>query len=97
MPRLRLPITVHLGPSCRRDLYTTDDILDFLEEWPPARRGPIREKVRRTCLAAYAGEATTEEVRKAFVAYARLMGVIEPSRDASTTNDGKRSRGTSPV
>ena len=38
--------------------------------------------MRRLCLAVYAGEATVEEARAAFVAFARLMNVLEPTFDA---------------
>ncbi len=78
---LHLPVTVCLGTSCTRNLYTIEDILEFLDEWPPARRGPIREQVRRTCLSVYAGEATREDARETFVTYARLMNVLEPTFD----------------
>ncbi len=82
MLRLPLPVTVAVGLSGSRDLTTIEDILEFLEEWPPARRGPIRESVRRLCLAVHAGEATPDEAREAFVAFARLMNVLEPTFDA---------------
>lgn len=78
---LHLPVTVCLGTHCMRDLTTIEDILEFLDEWPPARRGPIRDQVRRTCLAVYAGEASREDAREQFVAYARLMNVLEPTFD----------------
>lgn len=78
---LHLPVSVYLAPSCTRDLTTVEDILDFLDEWAPARRGPIREQVRRTCLAVYAGEATSHDARAEFVAFARLMNVLEPTFD----------------
>ncbi len=76
---LNLPVTVYLGTTCTRDLMTVEDILTFLDEWPPARRGPIRELVRRVCLAVYAGEATPEDARNAFVSFAKLMNVLEPT------------------
>jgi hypothetical protein len=79
--KLHLPVTVTVGLSGTRDLLTVDDLLDFLDEWPPARRGPIRANVRRLCLAAIAQEATVEEAREAFVAFARMMNVLEPTFD----------------
>lgn len=82
MHKLDLPVTVSVGLSGSRDLCTIDDILEFLEDWPPARRGPIREDVKRMCLAVFAGEATCHEARQAFVSYARLINVLEPTFDA---------------
>lgn len=79
--RLHLPVTVTVGTSGSRDLLTIGDLLDFLDEWPPARRGPIRENVRRLCLAALAQEVSVEEAREAFVAFARMMNVLEPTFD----------------
>lgn len=79
--RLHLPVTVTVGLSGSRDLLTIGDLLDFLDEWPPARRGPIRENVRRLCLAALAQEVSAEEAREAFVAFARMMNVLEPTFD----------------
>ncbi len=81
MATLRLPVTVFTCARGPRDLCTIEDLLEFLEEWPPARRGPIREHVRRLCLAVYAGEATVEEARATFVSFARLMNVLEPTFD----------------
>jgi hypothetical protein len=74
---LHLPVTICLGASCTRVLVTVEDILDFLDEWPPARRGPIRDQVRPVCLGVAGGEATREEARQAFVAYARMMNVMK--------------------
>ncbi|MEO3387405.1 DUF982 domain-containing protein [Mesorhizobium sp. CAU 1741] len=82
MYKLHLPVTVTVGLSGFRDLSTVEDLLMFLDEWPAARRGPIREEVRRLCLAVYAGEATVEDARAAFVAFARIMNVLEPTFDA---------------
>ncbi|KAB2870801.1 MAG: DUF982 domain-containing protein [Bauldia sp.] len=81
MTKLHLPVTVFTGARGPRDLCTVEDLIEFLEEWPPARRGPLREEVRRLCLAVYAGEATAEDARKAFVVFARLMNVLEPTFD----------------
>ena len=87
MMRLHLPVTVTVGLSGSRDLVTIDDLLDFLDEWPPARRGPIRENVRRLCLAAIARECSVEEAREAFIAFARLMDVLEPTFDPGQAYD----------
>lgn len=81
MPKLHLPVTVAVGIRGSRDLCTIEDLLAFLDDWPPARRGPIREQVKRQCLAVHANEATVEEAREAFVAFARLMNVLEPTFD----------------
>lgn len=96
MPKLPLPVTVFTCARDPRDLFTVDDLLEFLDEWPPARRGPLREEVRRLCLAVYAGEATVEEARAAFVAFARLMNVLEPTFDAVPGYDIPRRRVTAP-
>lgn len=87
MAKLHLPVTVFVGSRGSRDLCTVEDIIEFLEEWPPARRGPLREDVRRLCLAVYAGEATAEEARATFVAFARLMNVLEPTFDPMPGHD----------
>lgn len=79
MQKFALPVTVAVGLCGARDLCTVDDILEFLDEWPAARRGPIREQVKRMCLAVYTGEATCEDAREMFVAYARLLNVLEPA------------------
>lgn len=79
--RLHRPVTVTVGLSGSRDLLTIDDLLEFLDQSPPARRGPIRAKVRQLCLAAMAQEVSPEEAREAFVAFARVMNVLEPTFD----------------
>lgn len=81
MHKLHLPVTVSVGLGGSRDICTLEEVLEFLDEWPATRRGPIRESVRRLCLAVYANEATIEEARSAFVAFARLMNVLEPTFD----------------
>ncbi|SFI92569.1 DUF982 domain-containing protein [Aerobium aerolatum] len=87
MHKLSLPVTVAVGLSGSRDLCTIEDLLDFLDEWPPARRGPIREEVRRMCLAVYASEASSDDARDAFVAYARLLNVLEATFDPVPGHD----------
>ncbi len=82
MYKLHLPVTVTLGLATTRNLCTVEDILQFLDEWPAARRGPIREKVRRECLGVYAQEVSVEQARESFVSFARLMNVLEPTFDA---------------
>lgn len=87
MPKLALPVTVAVGLRGARDLCSVEDLLEFLEDWPPARRGPIREQVKRMCLAVYAGEATWADAREVFVTYARLLNVLEPSFDVVPGHD----------
>lgn len=73
------PITVKVGLRGSRDLYCLNDFIDFLDEWPAARRGPHRDRVRKCCVAALAKEESEAEARRMFIAYARLLGVLQPS------------------
>ena len=85
---LDAPITVMAGLGIRRELTTLFDLLDFLNEWPHARRGPIYLTAHRACSAAVAGQLTTEQARQSFIAFARvsntLLGCNHPSPRAGT-------------
>lgn len=90
MNKLHLPVTVLVGRTGSRNLHTVEDLIDFLDEWPPARRGPLRENVYRCCLAALAREGSEAEAREAFVAFARLLNVLEPTFDTAPEYDTEK-------
>jgi hypothetical protein len=81
MVRLYPPVTVKVGLCGSRDLYYLNDFIDFLDEWPAARRGPHRDRVRKCCVAALATEKSEAEARRMFIAYARLLGVLQSTKE----------------
>jgi hypothetical protein len=79
---LSTPVTVLAGLGTHRDLQSVFDLLDFLNEWPIGRRGPIYVTAYKACSAALAGQGSADQARQAFVAFARvgnaLPGRIHP-------------------
>ena len=88
--RFMVPVTVFVGLGAQRDLTSTYDLLQFLNEWPNARRGPIFTTALRACNAALAGELTDEDARKAFSSFARASAIlasgVEPVANARLPN-----------
>ena len=77
--RFVVPVTVFVGLGAQRELTSTYELLQFLNEWPQGRRGPIFTTAQRACNAALAGELTNEDARKAFSSFARACGILAPT------------------
>lgn len=80
---LHEPVTVLVGPGAHRELASLFDLLEFLNEWPSARRGPIYVTAYKACNAALAGQLTTEQARQSFVAFARVSNALPGSAHRS--------------
>jgi hypothetical protein len=48
-----VPVFVRSGEHYVQEICSLDDALDFLEEWPRNRQGPIYETALRACHRAY--------------------------------------------
>jgi hypothetical protein len=71
------PIFVKDGKHVIQEIYSLDDALDFLDEWPLNRRGPIYETALRACHRAYTRDVPLEVARNAFIGFARSAGIHE--------------------
>lgn len=66
--RLRLPDRVI-------EISTVEEAVNFLEEWPERRRGPVHRCALRACRACMNGTMGTEEARSAFASFVRITGL----------------------
>jgi hypothetical protein len=71
------PVYVKRAEHLIQEIHSLDDALDFLEEWPRKRRGPIYETALKACHRAYSGDVTLEIARNAFIGFARSAGIFE--------------------
>ena len=76
------PILVHDGDTTR-EIGSVWDAIEFMEEWPIQRRGPIYETASDACYAAHDGRKPLETARRAFATWARRADILA---DASTAS-----------
>lgn len=72
-----LPVFVKSGKHLVQEICSLDEALDFLEEWPRNRRGPIYETALRACHRAYSREIPLDVARNAFVGFAKSASIYE--------------------
>jgi Protein of unknown function (DUF982) len=71
------PVFVKSSTHLIHEIVTLEDALDFLEEWPLARRGPIYETALKACHRAYIRDVPLDVGLKAFVGFAKSAGIYE--------------------
>ena len=71
------PVFVKGAPHFIQEIASLDGAVDFLEEWPSDRRGPIYETALRACHRAYAREVPLDVAHKAFSGFAKSVGILE--------------------
>src|SRR5687767_11535997 len=71
------PVFVKGGEHFIQEVMSLDDALDFLEEWPRNRRGPIYETALRACHRAYSRDVPLDVARNAFIGFAKSAGIFE--------------------
>ena len=71
------PVFVKGSEHFIQEITSLDEALDFLEEWPRNRRGPIYEIALRACRGAYSHDVPLDVARSAFVGFARSAGIHE--------------------
>lgn len=72
-----VPLFVKSGQHLIQEIATLDDAVDFLEDWPLNRRGPIYETALRACHRAYSRDVPLDVARNAFAGFARSAGIFE--------------------
>jgi hypothetical protein len=72
-----VPVFVKNGAHFIQEICSLDDALDFLEEWPRNRRGPIYETALRACHRAYSRDVPLDVARNAFIGFAKSAGIHE--------------------
>jgi hypothetical protein len=71
------PVFVKDGKHLVREITCIYDALEFLTDWPKARRGSIYETAARACQAARDGRMSIEGARSALIGFARSAGILE--------------------
>jgi hypothetical protein len=73
--RFRVPLRLHVGGK-PIEIDTLQGAVDFLRDWPGARRGPVYTCAMKGCEAALTGSMKVEDARKAFESFARITGIL---------------------
>ncbi|SFP98966.1 Protein of unknown function [Mesorhizobium sp. NFR06] len=92
MDRLQFEVPVRITPAPGlpvEEIYSVEQALDFLQDWPKRRQGKIYDAAFNACFGATVDVASTEEACRAFVAFCRVSGLL--ARDAMFPT--KRGRG----
>jgi hypothetical protein len=82
--RLQIPVAITVGAGFKRDIATLPEMQNFLKEWPQARRGKIYDTALRACEMARAGHLTSDQARRAFMAFAETAGIVWTGIDPVT-------------
>lgn len=61
-----------------RQVTCLAEAIDFLQEWPHHRRGPIHRAALGACLDARSGRMTVAGARRAFEQFARTYRILQP-------------------
>lgn len=58
------------------EIYSVEQALDFLQDWPVGRQGPLYQAAFDACFAASVDVVPTEEACRAFSAFCRVSGIM---------------------
>ncbi|WP_413813622.1 DUF982 domain-containing protein [Mesorhizobium sp. Root157] len=58
------------------EIYSVEQALDFLQNWPVGRQGPIYQLAFDACFGASVDVVSTDEACKAFTAFCRVCGLM---------------------
>jgi len=58
------------------EIYSVDQALDFLQEWPTGRQGPLYQAAFDACFGASVDVVPTEEACRAFAAFCRVSNIM---------------------
>lgn len=79
MDRLQfeVPVRIAQGPGLPvEEIYSVEQALDFLQDWPPRRQGPVYQKAFNACFGATVDVVKTEDACRAFMAFCRVTGLM---------------------
>ena len=93
MDRLQFEVPVRIMPAPGlpvEEIYSVEQALDFLQDWPKRRQGKVYETAFNACFGATVDVASAEEACRAFMTFCRVSGLL--ARDMMTL--GKRAGST---
>lgn len=97
MHKLQFAVPVRISPSAGdpvEEIYSVEQALDFLQDWPVGRQGPIYQLAFDACFGASVDIVSTDEACKAFTAFCRVCGLL--AKDMLMPDAGKTGIATRP-
>ena len=88
------PVFVKDGLYMIQEIGCVMDAIEYLEQWPVEKRGLIHEAACEACYAAHDGRKPIETARKAFMTWARRVGILEDFPVAPEWMTGPKIGGT---
>ncbi|MET3661150.1 DUF982 domain-containing protein [Aquamicrobium ahrensii] len=79
MDRLQfaVPVRIRTTPdSPVEEIYGVEQALDFLQNWPVGREGPLFQAALDACFGASVDVMSTEEAFRALAAFCRVSGLL---------------------
>ena len=84
MDKLQFIMPVRIVTEAGRpvtEIYDVEEALTFLQNWSGAPESPIYQRALNSCFAATIDQESADDARKAFMALARVSGIL--ARDMS--------------
>jgi hypothetical protein len=79
MDRLQFEVPVRIRPSPElpvEEIYSVEQALDFLQDWPKRRQGKVHEAAFNACFGATVDVTSTEEACRVFMVFCRVSGLL---------------------
>jgi hypothetical protein len=79
MDRLQfeVPVRIAVEPGLPvEEIYGVEQALDFLQQWPVRRQGPVYQTAFNACFGATVDVVKTEDACRAFMAFCRVSKLI---------------------
>jgi hypothetical protein len=72
-----VPVRVTALPGLPvEEIYSVEQALDVLAEWPKQKQGKLYQKAFNACFGASVGVVPTEDACRAFAAFCRVSGIM---------------------
>ena len=79
MDRLQFEVPVRITPAPGlpvEEIYSVEQALDFLQDWPARRQGKVYEAAFNACFGATVDVVKAEDACRAFMAFCRVSGLL---------------------
>jgi hypothetical protein len=71
------PVFVKDGNHLIQEIACLEDALEFLDDWPKNKRGPIHQTALRACQKVYESDYPLSAARAAFAGFAKSARILE--------------------
>ena len=92
MDRLQFEVPVRIAPAPGlpvEEIYGVEQALDFLQDWPASRQGPVYQKAFNACFGATVDVVKTEDACRAFMAFCRVSRLMAKDMLVSRKRGGE--------